>query len=128
MRICYLSLEEGQRYDSLVMGLDDERLAELLTADLEVPDMEWHVIRNNGGRHLAFECRHRGGDGLCGIYDDRPGMCRGFSCAALDGEESLEDFKARKARPDGEADEVHVREVTDRVNEILGRRARGLRS
>lgn len=118
IRISFQDLDEGQRYDSLV--LEDENVSQLVRPDGTAPDMRWYVLRYpDGHRSLVFECQHLEG-GVCSVYENRPDMCRTFECAALEGEVDLEDFIQKHAwRQDPE---VYVeKEVTERVTEIIER-------
>jgi Fe-S-cluster containining protein len=117
--VVYHGLESGQRYDSFVIRHDTSNL---VTEDGRLPAMEWYIVRDGEKRSLAFHCTHRTEDGLCGIYEDRPGMCRGFECPVLDGEQTLSEFKDRVEFPDGRPADTIKKEVTERVNEILRRK------
>lgn len=77
-------------------------------------DADWYT----NGYRLYFECNHLTEDGLCGVYDDRPGMCRSFKCDVLDGKLSLPDFEERYGLPDGR-DMDEMVEVTDAVEEAV---------
>lgn len=124
-QISFAGLSEGQRYDSFFLNHDG--FDQLLLADGSVPDMRWFVTEApDGGRNISFECEHLTDDGKCGVYDDRPGMCRGFECPALDDEDdtTVDEWVDEFAR-DGVPDDVDVTEVTGRVREILQRRADG---
>lgn len=122
--ISFTSLDAGERYDSFF--LDHDGFDQLLLEDGSVPDMRWYVVTHpNGARDVAFECGHLTDDGKCGVYDERPGMCRGFECPAIyDDDVTVDEWLDDFAR-DGVPDDVDVREVTDRVNSILRRRADG---
>lgn len=118
IRISFQNLSEGQRYDSLV--LEDENVEQLVRPDGSAPDMNWYIIRYpDGTRSLVFECQHLE-DGICTIYQGRPEMCRTFECAALEGEQDLDEFIQKHAwRADPEA--IVEKEVTERVTEIIER-------
>lgn len=118
IRISFMSLDEGQRYDSLM--LEDESVSQLVRPDGSAPDMRWYVLRYpDGHRSLVFECQHLE-DGICTVYENRPDMCRTFECPALEGEQDLTEFKRQHAwRADPEA--VIEKEVTERVTEIIER-------
>jgi Fe-S-cluster containining protein len=122
LRMSFVGLEDGQRYDSFL--IDDAWLAQLPFEDGEIPDMRWYVGRypETGNRGLFFECQHLQEDGTCGAYERRPAMCKNFACQALRGEESLEDFLESTTWDDSGREElVGLREVTDRVQEIIER-------
>src|SRR3990167_4808197 len=61
-------------------------MRDLLKKDGSWPRARWFLVRHHG-RHklLLFDCLERTADGRCGIYRDRPPMCRGFRCEALEG-------------------------------------------
>lgn len=125
INISYRTLDEGQRYDSMLLDeLGEEgALNNLLFDDGEVPEMEWYIVTwPDGHRTLSFHCTHEE-DGWCTEYDRRPGMCRTFSCAALEGEMELEEFLDEHGLEDNVIDhpETEVEEVTERVREIIGR-------
>lgn len=125
INISYRALKSGQRYDSMLIdGLgEDGHTYQLLFEDGEVPEMEWYIIEwHDGRRVLAFHCTHEEG-GMCTEYERRPEMCRDFECAALRGEVDLEEFLDDHGHDyDPEADpDVEIREVTERVREIIGR-------
>lgn len=121
MNITYRKLDKGERYDSHFIHGD--HVGQLIRGDGEPADMKWYVVTRPGGdRFIAFDCNHRTANGLCGVYDDRPPMCSNFECAVLSGDTTLADYKSDHGRPDGVPDDVDVRDVTDRVNEILRRR------
>ena len=120
--ISYRELDHGQRYDSLFLN-DDSHAEQLLFEDGEVPDMKWFVVDHGGYRNMAFHCPHRDEDGKCGEYDRRPTMCQTFQCPVLEGDETLDEFLDYFDRPDGVPDDADVTEVTERVQEILRRKA-----
>lgn len=145
---CFTSIEKGARYDSTLMDHDPEQL---LLADGSVPDMEWYVIRidpytvevdgedvtEDGdpeeieeagveityNRALAFVCNHLE-DGMCSVYDERPSMCQNYECEVLKGDMTLTEMKQARGHRTDWRDHV-IKEVTDRVNEILARVAEG---
>lgn len=121
--ISFTSLDEGERYDSHF--LDGDHVDQLIFEDGTVPRMNWYVVtKPDGSREMAFECGHLTDDGKCGAYDRRPGMCRAFMCPAVDPDDdtTIDEWVDDFAR-DGVPDEYDVRDVTDRVREILRRRA-----
>ncbi|AGM11783.1 hypothetical protein M201_gp06 [Haloarcula californiae tailed virus 2] len=124
LRMSFIGLEDGERYDSRLMHSDD-LLGQLPFEDGEIPDMRWYVGRypDSGNRALFFDCQHVQEDGTCGEYDRRPAMCKNFACQALRGEQDLDEFLENTTWGDHEATEVleDVREVTDRVQEIIER-------
>ena len=122
--ISYSSLEPGERYDSHF--LHGDHIEQLVFDDGSVPAMDWYVLTTpDGDRRMVFECGHLTDDGKCGEYDRRPGMCKAFECAALDDDvdTTLDEFLDAHRRPAGFPDEYDLREVTDRVHEILRRRS-----
>ena len=124
MAISYRSLDAGERYDSHF--LHDDTHDQLVFDDGTVPEMQWYILTYpNGARKIAFECGHRRDDGLCGAYDKRPSMCRTFECPALDDDSdtTLDEFLDSLDYVDGVRDDIDVRDVTDRVQGILKRRA-----
>lgn len=124
-QISFASLDKGERYDSFF--LDHDGFDQLLLEDGSVPDMQWYVVTHpDGERNISFECGHLTDDGKCGVYDERPGMCRGFECPALDEDDdtTVDEWIDNFGR-DGVPDAVDVRDVTDRVQSILRRRADG---
>lgn len=134
INISYVSLEKGERYDSrLLEYLEDGTLEEqLLMEDGSLPEMEWYLLEydwhedgeSGRSRSIVFDCGHLTEGGLCGSYENRPGMCRTFECEALQGEEDLEEFLDRHRIPDeGWEDHPHAEltPITERVEEILGR-------
>lgn len=125
INISYKSLDEGQRYDSLLLDeIEEGTLNTLLFEDGEVPMMEWYILTwEDSHRTLSFHCTHQREDGMCGEYDRRPEMCRTFECEALQGEMTLEEFLDSHGLTFDpiESDLVEVREVTERVREIIGR-------
>lgn len=68
------------------------------------------------GRFIVFECQaFEAKTRRCGIYADRPLMCREFTCPPLRGEERLGDY-LRRARPQPL---TRMRDVTDTVLDSL---------
>lgn len=123
LRISFIGLEDGERYDSRLIDSDD-LLGQLPFEDGEIPDMRWYVGRyaESGNRALFFDCQHLQEDGTCGEYDRRPAMCKNFACRALRGEQDLDEFLESTAWDEGPDEElVEVREVTERVQEIIER-------
>jgi hypothetical protein len=54
----------------------------LTVAEVESGRVKWDLGRPYFIRHEEDgSCTHRAGDGRCGVYADRPGICRGYSCA-----------------------------------------------
>lgn len=125
INISYRELEDGERYDSMLLdGLGEEGSTDqLLFEDGEVPEMEWYIKEHGDHRALVFHCTHQTEDGMCGEYDRRPDMCRSFECQALQGEMELEEFlEEHGLEHDPVAHEdVELTEVTERVREIIGR-------
>lgn len=123
MGISYLHLDEGQRYDSLM--LEHDNINDLVRENGDPVDFQWFVVTlPEGRRYLAFECEHWV-DGKCSIHDDRPELCRSFECDFLSGDMDFEEFEDRHLFDGGVPDEYEVREVTERVNEIVERRVGG---
>lgn len=122
--ISYSSLEAGERYDSHLLNGDNTD--QLVFEDGSVPDMDWYILTTpDGERRLVFECNHLTDDGRCGAYDKRPGMCRNFVCDALDPDTdtTVDEFVSNHAHPPNFPDDFDLRDVTDRVHEILARRS-----
>jgi Fe-S-cluster containining protein len=104
----------------------DTRWDQLITDDDKVPDMTWIVTKNGDGLHLRFKCNHRTDEGLCGIYNNRPDMCKKFECSLLRvedmdekdeevDEKSIKAYKAIHSPPDYEV----VKDVTEKVNACI---------
>ena len=122
LRMSFVGLEDGERYDSHL--IDEAWLGQLPFEDGEIPDMRWYVGRypDSGNRALFFDCQHQQEDGRCGEYDRRPAMCKNFACQALQGEMDLDEFLEAHTWKEGAHEElVEVREVTERVQEIIER-------
>lgn len=56
-----------------------------------VVDMNWY-LRRDGRPAILFDCTHKTDDGKCGIYDNRPEMCRAFACGVLEGRHQVGEF------------------------------------
>ena len=83
-------------------------------------DMHWFT----DGTYLWFDCQHLTDEGKCGIYDDRPDLCRDFECSVLQGRDTLSDFLDRVGAEREVADlGDDVTEVTAIVNDELERLA-----
>jgi Fe-S-cluster containining protein len=124
MQISFVGLEEGERYDSRMIEMG-EALDQVLLEDGSLPDMEWYVLdAGDGARRIVFECGHLDDDGMCGVYDDRPPMCREFQCTALDpdNDASLEDMVEEYAPGDAWED-ADLTGITERAEEIIEREA-----
>ena len=80
--------------------------------------MHWYT----DGSRLWFHCEHLTDAGKCGIYEDRPDLCRNFECAVLRGKETLDTFLSQLGA-EREIDDLgdDVTEVTDIVNDELQR-------
>lgn len=111
MDISYLRLDDGQTIDEFI---EDHDLSNLLLQDGSVPDMEWHV---KDGCVLVFHCNHLE-DGMCSVYENRPGMCRGFECEVLEGELTLDEFQEQVGW-DESVDEMDLVDVTDKMTEAI---------
>lgn len=124
LRISFTDLEPGERYDSRVIHGD--HIEQLVFDDGSVPDMNWFVVtKPDGTRALSFECNHLTDDGKCGAYDKRPGMCKAFECDALrdDVDTTLDEFLAEHERNGNFPGDYSLRDVTDRVRDIIARRS-----
>lgn len=90
---------------------------ELITGDGNIVDFEWifGIDPDNESHVLAFSCNFQEESGKCGIYDDRPKMCRAFECPALEGKMSLEEMSKKYM----EETIDKVADVTYTVNKIL---------
>lgn len=124
-RISLIELDEGERYDSAM--LDYEYIDDLLLADGTPVDMRWYVVEREQDdvrrRYISFDCQHLTDDGRCGVYPDRPYLCEQFQCQAFEeGTDTREALDAME-REDSDWDNLECREVTDRVTEIIERRA-----
>lgn len=106
--------------------IEGDHTDQLLFEDGDVPEMEWYVGKPEGvnRRYLFFHCTHLE-DGRCTEYDRRPSMCEAFECQVLEGEATLEEFQDAVARSEDALEEMDLTEVTDRVREILARKAGG---
>lgn len=125
--ICYIKLDRGERYDYALKRND---CSTLLTDNGKIVNMNWYILTYNSGmRLLTFDCSNLSVDGKCTIYEDRPSMCRNFSCEYLDGEITWDEHNQRFRKPEEDKyrDDMDahregtkdITEVTDRVNEIL---------
>lgn len=121
-KIGFTTLSKGQRYDSMFIEYVETRPHSLVTATGGVPDMRWFVwdVPDDDRRQVFFDCGHLTDGGLCGVYDDRPGMCRAFECDVLKGETTLEEWNEEQ-QWDGPP-ESELTEVTGRVREIIAQR------
>lgn len=117
MRIVYLAVPEGMTYVEMLE--ENDHTDELLLADGSVPEMDWYLVDIEDGREgLAFECRHLE-DGRCGVYDERPEMCRKFECPVLEGDMGLDEFVEARSRDPGEVDAMNPCDVTAEVRAVL---------
>jgi Fe-S-cluster containining protein len=91
---------------------------QLLRQSGDPVDMEWHL---RDGDTLVFECNHLTDDGKCGIYEDRPDMCRRWECDALQGYTDLEGMLSKYAVNPETIDDADLENVTDRMNASLER-------
>ena len=114
---------------------EDQSIEEFLTEPMDFPEADGdaprgsELIRQNGepvkmqwyrsGDTLLFECEHQTDDGKCGVYDDRPMMCRRWECAALRGEMSFKDFLQEHYRDPREIEAADLTDVTERVTAAL---------
>lgn len=114
IRISWISLDDGEIFEDAKDDLDVSRLP---FEDGEVPDMEWYLEDQPGGR-IFFECNHLE-DGLCSEYERRPEMCRAFECMVLKGEETLSEFKQATQWEPGELEKLDLREITDEMKELI---------
>ena len=81
----------------------------------EIVDMDWYY-EDGGHGMLRFDCNHLTDEGKCGIYNDRPELCRAFECDVLNGRDSLSDFLDR-AEPHHNPEDLV--KVTDAVNDEI---------
>lgn len=122
LRISFRGLDKGQRYDSVFT--DEDTANNVLLDDGTVPDMDFYVLTYpDGTRSLVFDCNHLTDDGLCGVYDNRPELCRSFVCDALDPDDdtTLDEFLESTTWNDGERDQVELTDVTDRIHDQIRR-------
>lgn len=97
--------------------IETEDWEQLVTQSGRVPDMEFYAYGSGYAADLLFHCNHRTEEGLCGIYEERPRMCREFTCPALEGEmgvgEMLREHNPLLIVPGRKTD------VTERIQAII---------
>ena len=124
-RVSYLKADEDRSFEDLFR--ENEHWDEVLLEGGDIADFEWFRGEFEDGRVEAyFECGHLTDDGLCGVYDRRPEMCRRFECGAFeadDDEEAREWLEETMARPPGELNGAELSRETETVNSILREKA-----
>lgn len=121
MAMTFLTIGERRLDDVLSRP---ELLSQLRMADGSVPDMDWYVITTkNETRALVFECNHLK-EGLCTVYENRPGMCRAYQCDALEGTKTLEEMLAvtTDANPNWKeawGEPLDLADITDRMHRAI---------
>lgn len=95
------------------------RGSELIRQSGTPVEMRWYLSDDLHEGTLHFECEHRTDEGKCGIYDDRPQMCRRWECAALRGEMSFKEFLQTHYRNPREIEEADLADVSDEVTAAL---------
>lgn len=112
MAIALTHKEEGQTAQEALEKAGPP--TQFLRQDGTPPDMEFY----DDGDQILFHCNHRTKMGLCGIYDDRPQMCRDWECQVLKAEEGLDTYLEEHGDPEYEGE---LEDVTDEAQAYLRR-------